>query len=161
MVIILVWCYSTLLSTDGQWKDENFVVSFVQSPHCHHAAEIFIYRSLYMKKITSVSSCDAINPSASAIRAKNLWQPWRAQQLSALLATASLLLTAALKNFGFYQHASTWAWASVIPSKKGQSQEQELVTYCSTTRWPRQLLCMTCLFQLWRKGWGSVWDKHA
>lgn len=134
MVIILLWYYSTLLPTDAQRKDENFGVPCI---HCTVPSLPPCSRNFYVQLIIYEKDHECMlmwcNSSASAITAEKPWQPWPVQRLPALLATASLLLTAALKTFGFYQHTRILAWASVIPSKKGQSEEQELVSCWGTT----------------------------
>lgn len=69
------------------------------------------------------------NPSASSRDPILQHLPSGHKSFAALTsATASLLLTAALKTFGFYQHSDAWAQARAIPSKKEQLQVQESVT---------------------------------
>lgn len=129
MVIILLWHYSILLLTDGQWKDENFGASWI---HCLFAA-ITQWESLCISHILERTQVQALGIQFFTICHQDT------KAFSALTsATASLLLTAALKTLGFYQHMDVCVQARAIPRKKEQLLVQESVTCWSTTHWPNQ-----------------------
>lgn len=135
MVIILLWHYPILLLTHGQWKDEKFGAPWTR---CLFAA-IAQWEFLCISHILKRTQVQALGIQFFIICHQDT------KAFAALTsATASLLLTAALKTLGFYQHMEAWVQPRAIPSKKEQLLVQESVTCWSITHWPNQPFSPLC-----------------